>query len=241
MKTRLDFVSNSSSSSYILVCSSGKSPEEIARLVSEKTFGYDNDEIADFFCNYTCLTTHCIAFSYYSSKCHEMMTNNIAAGVCVKDSELDKYFDANGNVREDLKFEDVIKDFTWNDFNSEYSENEDVVYNKRVIGKISDKTLKMMSWLAANAIDAYGDGNVFSNWYVDVLKPEDIDVKLQLDKLQKLLDDGNQLFYTRYSYDGDAECYGHIYIYETNDWKRSISKWLKEDVEDVVDAFYVEE
>ena len=243
MKIRNDFVSNSSSSSYIVVCKPGFTNDQMAFDIAEKTFGDDSELVKDFFNNYTCLTTTNIAVQWWDNDKHMMMDNSIVAGVCVEDAKLDKWFDIDGNIKKDLVFEDVVKDFFWYDSDSpnEYAENEKVVYESRVMGKINDKTLKMMSWLASNAVEWYGSENVAGNWFKDCLKSEDIDIKLELDKIQHLLDDGKKLFLTRYSYSGDAQCYGHIYIYDTDDWKRSIWQMLKEDSKTVEDAWHVDE
>ena len=243
MKTRNDFVSNSSSSSYIVVCKPGFTNDQIAFDIAEKTLGDESKPVKDFFNNYTCLTTSSVLVEWWDNDKSMIIDNSIAAGVCVEDDKLSKWFDENGDLKKDLVFEDVIKDFFWYDASSSdaYAENGKVVYESRVMGKINDKTVKMMSWLMTNAIEWYGRESVAGGSFKDCFKLEDIEIKLGLDKIKKALDEGKKLFLTRYSYEGDAQCYGHIYVYDTDGWKRSIGQKLKEDSKSVEIAWHVDE
>ena len=51
MKTRLDFVSNSSSSSYIVAVMAGCTDRDAARDIAEKVFGDEFEDVKDFFEN----------------------------------------------------------------------------------------------------------------------------------------------------------------------------------------------
>ena len=77
-----------------------------------------------------------------------------------------------------------------------------------------EKTLKFTKWIHDKAVELYGDKNAGYN----------ADSKQHAEDLlaayKKSLDDGNKLYFTRFSYEGDAMCYGHIYIADTDGWKK---------------------
>ena len=94
MKTRLDFVSNSSSSSYIIAVGPEYTSRMAAQDVAEKTFGDGFEDVADFFENKTVLTAIEIEYRDWNDKYNDWMYNFIPPGICVDDEELDKWFDA---------------------------------------------------------------------------------------------------------------------------------------------------
>ncbi len=233
MKTRLDFVSNSSSSSYIIAVSPECTSRMAAQDVAEKTFGDGFEDVADFFENKTVLTAMEIKYSDWSDKYNEWMYNFIPAGICIDDEELEKWFDANGEVKNDLDILEVIPALSWHNDDCT-CENEDIVYERRLMGKITDKTLKFTKWLHDKVVELYGAEA--AGYYSDSkIEPED-----QLAEYEKNLAEGKKLYLTRFSYDGDAMCYGHIYIAETENWKRGIRQRMLEDSKGIKDAWFVD-
>lgn len=233
MKTRLDFVSNSSSSSYIIAVSPEYTSRMAAQDVAEKTFGDGFEDVADFFENKTVLTAMEIKYSDWSDKYNEWMYNFIPAGICIDDEELEKWFDANGEVKNDLDILEVIPALSWHNDDCT-CENEDIVYERRLMGKITDKTLKFTKWLHDKVVELYGAEA--AGYYSDSkIEPED-----QLAEYEKSLAEGKKLYLTRFSYDGDAMCYGHIYITETENWKRGIRQRMLEDSKGIKDAWFVD-
>jgi len=233
MKTRLDFVSNSSSSSYIIAVRPEYSSRMAAQDVAEKTFGDGFEDVADFFENKTVLTAMEIKYSDWSDKYNEWMYNFIPAGICIDDEELEKWFDANDEVRNDLDILEVIPALSWHNDDCT-CENEDIVYERRLMGKITDKTLKFTKWLHDKVVELYG-AEVAGYYSDSKIEPED-----QLAEYEKNLAEGKKLYLTRFSYDGDAMCYGHIYIAETENWKRGIRQRMLEDSKGIKDAWFVD-
>lgn len=234
MKTRLDFVSNSSSSSYIIAVIPEYDSRQAAQVVAERVFGDEFEDVARFFENKTVLTAMEIKYSDWSDKYSELMYNFIPAGICVDDNELSKWFDANGEVRNDLDILEVIPALSWHNDDGNYGENEEIVYERRLMGKVTDKTLKFTKWLHDAVVELYGAEN--AGYYSDSkIKSED-----RLAEYEKNLAEGKKLYFTRFSYDGDAMCYGHIYIAETENWKRGIKQRMLEDSKGIKDAWFVD-
>lgn len=234
MKTRLDFVSNSSSSSYIVAVMSGCTDRDAARDIAEKVFGDEFEEVKDFFENKTVLTAVEVQYSDWYEKTQEFLTNWVPAGICVNDDELSMFFDKDGEVRTDLDPIETIAKLSWHNDNDSYGENEEVVYERSLMGKVNEKTLKFTKWIHDNAVELYGSQNV--HYYEGSNRPAE---KL-LAEYEENLVKGNKLYFTRFSYEGDAMCYGHIYIAETENWKRGIRQRMLEDSKGIKDAWFVD-
>ncbi len=233
MKIRTDFVSNSSSSSYIIAVGPEYTSRMAAQDVAEKTFGDGFEDVADFFENKTVLTAIEIKYSDWNDTYNDWVYNFIPPGICVDDEELDKWFDANGEVRSDLDIFEVIPKLSWNTEDG-MCENEDIVYERRLMGKVTDKTLKFTKWLHDKVVELYGAEA--AGYYSD----SKIEPEAQLAEYEKNLAEGKKLYLTRFSYDGDAMCYGHIYIAETENWKRGIRQRMLEDSKGIKDAWFVD-
>ena len=161
------------------------------------------------------------------------MYNFIPAGICIDDKELGKWFDTNGEVRNDLDILEVIPALSWHNDDCT-SENEDIVYERRLMGKVTDKTLKFTKWLHSKVVELYG-AEAAGYYSYSKIEPE-----AQLAEYEKNFAEGNKLYLTRFSYDGDEMCYGHIYIAETNNWKRGIRQRMLEDSDGIKEAWYVD-
>lgn len=234
MKTRLDFVSNSSSSSYIVAVMAGCTDGDAARDIAEKVFGDEFEEVKGFFENKTVLTAAEVIYYDWHEKTQEWLMNFVPAGICVNDDELSMFFDKDGEVRADLDPIETIAKLSWHNDDGRYEENEEVVYERRLMGKVNEKTLKFTKWIHDKAVELYGDKN--AGYDADSEQhAEDL-----LAAYKKSLDAGNKLYFTRFSYDGNAMCYGHIYIADTDGWKRSIRQRMVDESNNVKDAWFVD-
>ena len=234
MKIRNDFVSNSSSSSYIVAVKAGCTDKDAAQDIAEKVFGDEFGTVKTFFENKTVLTAIEVQYSDWYDKTQEYLTNWVPPGICVNDDELSNWFDENGEVRADLDPIETIAKLSWHKDDSCYGENEEIVYERSLMGKVTDKTLKFTKWIHDKAVELYGAEN--AGYYSDSkLEPEE-----QLAEYEKNLAEGKKLYLTRFSYDGVAMCYGHIYIAETENWKRGIRQRMLEDSKGIKDAWYVD-
>jgi hypothetical protein len=233
MKTRSDFVSNSSSSSYIVAVVPRCTDAVAAQCIAEKAFGDGYESVKDFFEHKTVLTAVEVIYYDWREKTQEWLMNFVPAGICVDDEELDKFFDKNGEVRNDLDPIETIAKLSWHSDDC-YGENEEVVYERRLMGKVNEKTLKFTKWIHDKAVELYGDKN--AGYDADSEQPaEDL-----LAAYKKSLDAGNKLYFTRFSYEGDAMCYGHIYIADTGGWKRSIGQRMIDASNNIKDAWFVD-
>jgi len=233
MKIRNDYVSNSSSSSYIIAVIPEYDSRQAAQDVAERVFGDGFEDVADFFENKTVLTAIEISYTDWSEKLQELVSNFIPAGICINDKEIGNWFDADGEVRSDLDVLEVIPKLSWH-ADECMSENEEIVYERHLMGKVTDKTLKFTKWLYNKAVELYNAENVY--YYSDSkTEPED-----QLAEYEKNLAEGKKLYFARFSYDGDAMCYGHIYIADAEDWKRGIKQRMLEDSKGIKNAWFVD-
>ena len=220
MKTRLDFVSNSSSSSYIIDV--GKlTPFEAADIVA-KSIGDGEDERGDnwlrpLFEENVALT--CVEICYHLPG--QKFGNNIPDGLAVSEEELDEYFDANGAIRADLDKRKVIEKLSWNKTREDGDcyENEYAVYNARPWGmQIDSRTVKFTEWLIAACKELCGEEHVCLGW-----SAQDADAHAKnLEEVRKSLAESNSVFYIRTCYSGDPDC--GLYVADSNEddngWKR---------------------
>lgn len=234
MKIRHDFVSNSSSSSYIVAVTVGCTDGDAAQDIAEKVFGDDFEEVKDFFENMTVLTAVEVAYSDWYAKTQTFLSNFVPSGICVNDDELSTFFDKDGEIRSDLNPSEIIPQLSWYTVDSSWVENEEIVYERRLMGKVNEKTLKFTKWIHDKAVELYGSQN--TSYY---LGSNNSSAEELLSEYEKSLAKGNKLYFTRFSYEGDAMCYGHIYIADTDGWKKSIGQRMIDDSNNVKDVWHV--
>jgi hypothetical protein len=231
MKIRTDFVSNSSSSSFIVATSNNNHTNNAINICS--TLGYYSSETEDMFNNNTVLTLFHIDFTLNDEYGNPMLYTSIPGGICISDNTLDYYFDGD-EVRKDLDKAKIVRELLWHKFddnidifkgdsklhNYQYRENDVIVYECRTMGKVNIKTYNFTKWL----IEAVKELSQF----VDITDDysNEINADEYLSKIKILLNIGKTLYFTRYSYEGDAEEYGHIYVHDVR--SKSISKRLIE-------------
>ena len=102
------------------------------------------------------------------------------------------------------------------------------------MGKVNEKTLKFTKWIHDKAVELYGIENASYYSGSNGHSAEEL-----LSEYEESLAKGNKLYFTRFSYEGDAEVYGHIYIDDTGDWKKSIGQRMIDDSNNVKDAWFV--
>ena len=234
MKIRNDFVRNSSSSSYIVAVTAGCTNGDAAQDIAEKVFGDDFEEVKDFFENMTVLTAVEVAYSNWYEKTQTFLSNFVPSGICVNDDELSMFFDKDGEIRSDLNPSEIIQQLSWYTVDSSWVENEEIVHERRLMGKVNEKTLKFTKWIHDKAVELYGSQNV--SYY---LGSNNCSAEELLSEYEKSIAKGNKLYFTRFSYEGDAMCYGHIYIADTDGWKKSIGQRMIDDSNNVKDVWHV--
>ena len=146
MKTRLDFVSNSSTSSYI-VSSDYPSLAFINGISSYGEYiGNDSpysDPVYDYIQNYTAMTLMDINFVK-----PKRWIGTCLGKLCVQNNFINTVFDSHNNIRSNLWNSDIVRliwDFTWVSwFNPNYHEKW---VKNQVIGKVNDLTVKFSRWI----------------------------------------------------------------------------------------------
>ena len=216
MKTRLDFVSNSSSSSYIIDLGNATA-KEAADIVA-KAIGDGEDErgrnwLFPLFEENIALT--CVEICYHLPDCE--FGNNIPDGLAVAEEELSEYFDENGNVRADLDKRKVIEKLSWNTDTG--GENDYAVYNARPWGmKIDSRTVKFTEWLIAACKELCGEEHVCLGWSAGDAEAH----AKNIEEVKASLAENSSVFYIWTCYSGDPDC--GLYVAdsreEDNGWKR---------------------
>ena len=217
MKIRKDFVSNSSSSSYIIDVGKGLSHKEAANLVATN-IGDGDDWLCQLFEDNIALT--CIDICYHFADCE--FSNDIPSGICISKYDINEYFDANGNVRSDLDKRKTIEKFSWNTVPTSenyWGENEFAVYEARAYGMmITEKSVKFTEWLIDACKELCGEKSVSFGFNEDDEKTN----KTNLNEIKHSLTEGNSVYYIRTCYSGDPDC--GLYVADSNEddngWKR---------------------
>ena len=214
---------------------SGCTDGDAALDIAKKVFGDEFEETKDFFENMTVLTAVEVQYKSWYEKTQTLIPNMVPSGICINDDELSIFFDKDGEVRLDLNPSEIITKLSWYTIiDSSWAENEEIVYERRLMGKVNEKTLKFTKWIHNKAIELYGSENASYYSGSNGRSAEEL-----LSEYEKSLAKGNKLYFARFSYEGDSMCYGHIYIEDTNNWKKSIGQRMIDDSNNVKDAWFV--
>ena len=230
MKIRNDFVSNSSSSSYIVAVAE-PSVKDAAQDIVKAVYSDDLENTQELFETKTILTCAEIQYETWNDNTCLLQTNFIPVGICINDNELAEYFGDDGEVRNDLDPLKIIKKLSWYNYDS-YDENEEIIYESILMGKVTDKTFKFTKWLYDKAIELYGNEAV--NYCTDNNTEE------ELSTYEKAFTEGKSLYFVRFSYDGDGQNYGYIYIDNTNNFSKSIKQMMLDSSKNIKDVWFID-
>ena len=213
---------------------SGCTDGDAALDIAKKVFGDEFEETKDFFENMTVLTAVEVQYKSWYKKKQTLFSNFVPSGICVNDDELSMFFNKDGEVRSDLDPSKIITQLSWYTVDDSWGENEEIVYERRLMGKVNEKTLKFTKWIHNKAIELYGSENASYYSGSNGRSAEEL-----LSEYEESLAKGNKLYFTRFSYEGDAEVYGHIYIDDISDWKKNIGQRMLDDSNNVKDVWHV--
>ncbi len=214
MKIRKDFVSNSSSSSYII--SSDLTVDNMTKKMFRFSYGRnkldkerrewanENGQIlAKFLKTHTCLTIFGFNFSHPLTAAMKKkfymghpIPNTLFCGHCCPDEYLDKYFDKEGNIKTSAKPEPIMNALTWyriTDKGKLIFNHEDVGYVRGKSGKITKQSIRFNRWMIESIVKRY-EG-------IEIQRKDSI--LRALDALEKDIEKGNW-YYLNINHDGDG-------------------------------------
>ena len=234
MKVRSDFVSNSSSSSFIVATKYNDLFDGAYNICN--ALGDGDFDLIEMLEKRTSLTLFDIRL------CFPHGYDSIPAGITIDDEDLSEYFDGD-EVRKDLDPHAIIRKLLWHKYPDDkdifidpeiegWCENEYVVYENRILGKVNIKTYNFTKWLCDAIKDQLGEFTLEMQRY----EPEK-DAEYYLNKIKSYLDDNKMIYQIYCSYMGNGQEYGHVYL---SDVKTPTStKLLKAGViQDVNDMWY---
>lgn len=170
MKTRLDFVSNSSTCSYVIYSkldakTLGKKMWELSGVPEEGIKKWSKI-FSEYLSDHTILILYDISFDVHLTKTQlkefypgESTSNQVFRGCCCSDEDLSNYFTPDGKVREDLNVDDIIRMYGWYHFDGKkiifgQDESDGCHFGS---GKINEYTVEFMRWLFKALSEKYSN------------------------------------------------------------------------------------
>lgn len=159
MKCRIDYVSNSSSCSFV-VAHTGTARQLVYDACQAANCLEDIVTMANYFKGHTCLNLITMVVDL-KDPCgiDEHVDGMIPANFCIPNKHLAKYFDKNGDVRRDLNVPETLKSLMWYIYSTQkrcWEYNENVMRRWCVPGRVNEKTVKFTRWLIQHMRDYYG-------------------------------------------------------------------------------------
>ena len=203
---RSDFVSNSSSSNFI-VSMKGK---DINKHIEDvyNVFKDSEELIRDKFKYKTLLTVAEIYFIRPNPvKKNEYVKVFIPSGITINDDEVSNYMRDDGTFK-DISIEDIYK-LTWEHIDDEGNvcENDDIVYSRRNMGKVTKFSIAFTRYLYNKIKKLQPDTCIFEN---DVHGAHNI-INYLIDMEGRLLE-GDSLYAIKTTYEGDGMSNDSIWV-----------------------------
>lgn len=217
MKCRNDFVSNSSSCSYIVV--SKVDPINAGRFFRKLTKCENRLEVD----MYLQSTSSVIAHAIHLDPCkdypgYQELPNHVRWAI-MSDVEFSKWFYNNGTVKGTLDLKTVIPHiYQYYHANSRSTKSTDKKKHiEGVCTKITMQSINFTKWLIKQLGDEFKRNNNVE------------EVQKQLNDYEKQLNDGNYIYVLEFTYSGDGEYDGNIYADTDKLPERSIGNALRND------------
>ena len=212
MKQRKDFISNSSTCSYVV---SSVEPKETFYKKLQEYFKDDYSKHSDkAFQSCECFVPFEIYTRYLMP---EEVPNSVLPvimsihgesfhGEQIDASYMDRFFDENENIKSDLKFPDCIEKFEWwtHGDNGNYFQRD--IDDLTISSQVTMRSVKIAKYLEEKASE------------FNIKMDRDRDEKLKaLNEIEKELNNSKNVYLVFFSYEGDSQSFGHIWDGHRND------------------------